>query len=310
MRSAFLMGSLVVALGVAAIAACSTSNEVTDDADAGDDEGGSNTIPPGSGPESPPGPAGSGLNTGLPCDVQGVLENRCIACHDGGKAVAMLSYDDLMKMSKVDPSKTIAQEALVRMKSTTSPMPPPPAVPPEADEIAIFEAWVNAGTPKGAVCTDPPPDGGTTGDGGAGDGGDGGTTATVCTSGTTWTAANGENANMRPGEACNACHQVQGGPNLRIAGTVYPTAHEPDDCNGAKPPIVVRITDKNNRITNININTSGNFSTVARPTPPFRATIISGAKTRSMMGSVTSGDCNSCHTVAGKNGAPGRIMAP
>jgi hypothetical protein len=24
----------------------------------------------------------------------------------------------------------------------------------------------------------------------------------------------------------------------------------------------------------------------------------------------TSGDCNSCHTVNGANGAPGRIMAP
>jgi predicted CXXCH cytochrome family protein len=29
-----------------------------------------------------------------------------------------------------------------------------------------------------------------------------------------------------------------------------------------------------------------------------------------MSGAVTAGDCNSCHTEQGANGAPGRIMAP
>jgi predicted CXXCH cytochrome family protein len=29
-----------------------------------------------------------------------------------------------------------------------------------------------------------------------------------------------------------------------------------------------------------------------------------------MVGKVTSGDCNSCHTTAGANGAPGRILVP
>jgi predicted CXXCH cytochrome family protein len=29
-----------------------------------------------------------------------------------------------------------------------------------------------------------------------------------------------------------------------------------------------------------------------------------------MNGTVNSGDCNGCHTVAGANGAPGRILAP
>lgn len=309
MRSLFLVGSLAIVLGAATVAACKSSGEVTDgdDGGTGDETGGPSTLPPGS---SPPGPAGSGLNTGLPCDVQGVLENRCIACHDGKQEVAMLSYDDLMKKSTVDPSKTIAQEALIRMQSKTSPMPPPPAVPPEADEIQIFQDWVNAGTPKGAVCTDPPP----TTDGGVPEGGtlpDGGDAGVVCTSGTTYKAGFGPD--MRPGEACNACHQVQGGPNLRIAGTVYPTLHEPDDCNGSKPPppITITITDKAGKKTVMTATQVGNFSTQAKGImPPFKATISDGTKTRSMVGSVTSGDCNSCHTTLGKNGAPGRIQAP
>ena len=40
------------------------------------------------------------------------------------------------------------------------------------------------------------------------------------------------------------------------------------------------------------------------------AVVTDGVKTRQMQGTVTSGDCNSCHTVNGTNGAPGRIMAP
>jgi hypothetical protein len=305
MRSAFLLGSFVIVLAAAAGAACTSNGEVTDGDDGGTgDETGGSTLPP---ETIPPGPAGSGLNTGLPCDVQGVLENRCIACHDGKQQVAMLSYDDLMKKSTVDPSKTIAQLAAIRMQSKTSPMPPPPAVPPEADEIQIFTDWVNAGTPKGAVCTDPPPpagDAGPTIDAGADAG-------PVCTSGTKYNGGFG--ADMRPGEACNACHQVQGGPNLRIAGTVYPTLHEVDDCNGKKPPpvLTVTITDKAGKQTKMTANQVGNFSTQAKGIqPPFKATVSDGTKTRSMVGSVTSGDCNSCHTVAGKNSAPGRIMAP
>ena len=37
---------------------------------------------------------------------------------------------------------------------------------------------------------------------------------------------------------------------------------------------------------------------------------VDGTKTRAMIGKVTSGDCNSCHSTAGLNGAPGRILVP
>ena len=63
-------------------------------------------------------------------------------------------------------------------------------------------------------------------------------------------------------------------------------------------------------MTNVPVNTVGNFSTRARIVPPFKVKVTSGAKERVMAGALTAGDCNSCHTVAGVNGAPGRIMAP
>lgn len=270
---------------------------------------------PGTGTEE--GPAGTGLNTNLPCDVQAILENRCIACHDGKTAVAMLKYSDLVAPAPSDPSKTLAQQALLRMQSDTNPMPPPPAVPPEEDEIESFRAWVEAGLPRETMsCTDPPPDAGTDPDpvDASTDGGDAGS---VCTSGTYWTLGNAGSPLMHPGMACNACHQQAGGPNLRIAGTVFPTLRDPDDCNGKGPPpqLTVIVTDRDNRNFNLQVNAAGNFVYENRlfqrpPRPPLRARVTDGTNTRQMMGTVTSGDCNSCHTAQGRNGAPGRILAP
>jgi cytochrome c5 len=261
------------------------------------------------GAEGGTGAAGTGLKTGLPCEVQAVLENRCIACHDGTRPESprLLDYADLVAPSKVDPAKSMAQEALGRMRSTTSPMPPPPAVPPDNAEIEPFETWVILGTPKRIeTCTDAPPPTSkppTTTPG-----------PTGCTSGKTWTSGDMGSPLMHPGGACNACHQVKGGPNLAIAGTVFPSLHEPNDCNGSAPPptITVTVTDSKGRVLALPVNAAGNFEIehTAKLTPPFKASLSNGTKTTAMMGSVTSGDCNSCHTVAGANGAPGRIMAP
>lgn len=315
MRHAIL---LLSALGVAVMAAtaCSSDFEDTEVVTDGGTAEGSSTIPNGNnGPSGPEAPAGTGGNTGLPCDVQAVLENRCIACHDGGKAVPMLTYGDLAKKSSVDPTKTIAELALIRMQSKTSPMPPPPAVGPDADEIEVFDAWAKAGFPKESkACTDAPPDGGTPDgggpllDGAAPDGGDAGS---FCTSGILWANGNQQSPLMNPGMACNACHQIAGGPNLRIAGTVYTALNEKDLCYG-KPQLKVRVTAADGKVFNMDVNNAGNFFLGgSRPKPPFKAMVIdANGKTRAMQGSVTSGDCNSCHTQTGKNGAPGRIIAP
>jgi hypothetical protein len=269
------------------------------------------------------GAAGTGLATGLPCDVQAVIENRCIACHDGtGAPPKLLDYATLVAPSTKDPSKSRAAVAVELMRGAA--MPPRPAVPPADDEIASFEDWVNNGTYRETTaCTTPPPrtpspaavpDAGTA----TGGGGDAGTPTApgVCTSGQRWTQANQGSPLMHPGNACNACHQVSGGPNLRVAGTVYATSHEANDCNGVAPPpqLSVIVTDSRGSTFTLAVNAAGNFLLQQQggqpPRAPFKARITDGTKERAMQGTVTSGDCNSCHTTTGANGAPGRIMAP
>lgn len=305
-RAFFVLTLPSLAVAVVAIACSGDPSSAPEDVTR--DDAGSSVIPPGSKPSEPSGPAGTGLATGLPCDVQGILENRCIACHGGDDPPPLLDYDDLKAKSKKDPTKTIAEVALDEMRAKT--MPPTPAVPPEDDEIASFEEWIDAGTPRNSTaCTDPPLP---AGDGGTDAGADAGP---KCTSGQMWMGDDDDGTPlMNPGEACNACHQQQGGPNLRIGGTVYPSLHEPDDCIGSAPPPQLRVvvTDSRNRVFNMPVNASGNFLTRngERPRPPLRAVVTNGQQTRAMVGTVTSGDCNSCHTVNGANGAPGRIMAP
>lgn len=316
MRHALLLLTIPTLAAAVVAAACSTSES---EPPAEQTDGGDTVIPPG--PESenapsntdpgPTGPVGSGLATGLPCDVQGIIENRCIACHQGENPPPLLDYDDLSAPSSKDPNKSRAEVALEMMQGGL--MPPKPAVPAEEDEIQAFQDWVNGGLQKNPEsCTPPVDDAGAppAGDGGI-DGGDG--AVVKCTSGKTWT---GEPSQlMHPGRACLNCHQQQGGPNLRIAGTVYPTLHEPDDCIGSAPPpqITVIVTDSRPgrpREVRMQVNASGNFFTRQRLTPPFRVRITDGTNTRRMNQAVTSGDCNSCHTQNGANGAPGRIMAP
>jgi hypothetical protein len=103
---------------------------------------------------------------------------------------------------------------------------------------------------------------------------------------------------------------MQGGPTYTVAGTVYPTAHEPNDCNGVTGGLTVVVTDANGVVRNINVNNAGNFSLSGQVKPPFKVKVTNGAKERVMVGPLTAGDCNSCHTVTGVNGAPGRVMAP
>jgi mono/diheme cytochrome c family protein len=313
MRQALFFGSFALSAVVTALA-CGGDNSDSGDGDNGIEAGSSEQAEGGI-----YGTAGTGAATGLPCDVQALIENRCIACHDGNTqgAPPLLNYPELTSPSRTDPPKSLAQEALIRMQQKTGPttMPPPPAVGPDPDEIATFANWVNAGTPPNPMaCTDMPPpaaEGGTTtmtGDGGGGVMG-------TCTSMMTWSGGNMASELMNPGEACMACHQQLGGPNLSFAGTVYKTSHEADLCNGVSPPptITVTVTDKQGKTASATVNAAGNFQ-IAKQTPPlkapFKAQLSDGTNTRSMMGSVTSGDCNSCHTVAGANGAPGRILAP
>jgi hypothetical protein len=217
-----------------------------------------------------------------------------------------VTYGDLTAPSVSNKALSEAAQAVARMKDTTSPMPPSgPA--PSASEIATVEAWVTASTPKGASCGGTPvlPD-----DAGAAP--NPYNTPLQCSSNKTWTG--NEGLTMRPGDTCINCHTAQKKCTstqckFSVAGTVYPTAHEPTNCNGMSGSSVV-ITDANNKTVTLATNSVGTFATTTLLTPPFTVKVTSGGKTRAMSAKAPSGDCNSCHTATGTQNAPGRIMAP
>jgi hypothetical protein len=182
----------------------------------------------------------------------------------------------------------------------------PPGGGVSAADIGTFATWVGAGA-QGVPC------GGMGGMGGAADaGGDPFGTPSVCTSGAKWSGGNQGSSRMNPGQACIACHQKLGGPfpPMTIGGTVYPTAHEPNNCNGASGAVVVVEDANHQQVFTMTTNSAGNFRS-SQPLPAgYFVKVTANGKERAMMTSPPSGDCNSCHTETGANGAPGRIMAP
>jgi len=143
---------------------------------------------------------------------------------------------------------------------------------------------------------------------------------------------------MRPGEACLNCHTGGGGtaeddgggddgggggddgggggddgaPLYTLAGTVYPTAHEPNDCvSNRLSGAVVTVFDSTGRaIATMTVNAAGNFFSTAAVRFPITARVTFQGRERVMTTPQNSGNCNSCHTQNGANGAPGRILAP
>jgi hypothetical protein len=286
-RDAFF---LFVVVGASAVAACggSTSSDLTNpDGSAGVDAG----------------DAGTSATDGLPCDVDQLLSASCRSCHSSpptsGAPMPMVTYADLIAPAKTQPQKKVAQLAAERMASTTAPMPATGQLP--VAQIATMQNWVNAGMPTGGcgiAGTDPlssPP---------------------VCTSGANWTRGNHGSVQMHPGDACITCHATSGGeaPTFTAAGTVFPSGHEPNDCNGLDPTSIgleVVLTDANGKDIPVSVNSVGNFYYTGALAIPFTARLTENdGKVRAMATPQTSGDCNSCHTQTGANGAPGRITAP
>jgi len=288
----------------------------------------------GTGPAGSTGPAGGGsagtsgtvADTGLPCDVATLLSNRCWTCHGPTPAAvglpSLVTRAQLMAPSGSDPSKTNAQLAVTRMQNTASPMPPPPTTPASAAETATLNNWIAAGYPTGS-CGTTSGTGGSSGSGGSsGTGGAGGVSdpfgvPPTCTSMTTWTRGNNGSSSMNPGMACISCHATSGGeaPRYAIAGTVYPTAHEPDLCNGAgsgtgAQAVQVVIVGADGRTTTLMPNSAGNFYAQTTVATPYQAKVVYMGRERAMVAKQTSGDCNSCHTQNGTNSAPGRILLP
>jgi hypothetical protein len=251
------------------------------------------------------GDAATAAATGVPCDVATAFAS-CASCHSstpsGGAPMALVSYSDLTAISAKDPTMTNAQRSVLRMKATTSPMPPAPGTPATAATIATIQAWITAGTPKGTC-----------------GGGDAGPVVpspfsgpSVCTSGKSWTGGDKGSSSMHPGVACIACHSKSSEPpQFAAAGTVYPTGHEPDNCNSVlAAPATVVIVDATKKVFNLTVNSVGNFSVPGTIAKPYTAKIVYEGRERIMTASQTNGDCNSCHTQAGASLAPGRLLLP
>ncbi|MFO0683214.1 MAG: hypothetical protein U0234_14245 [Sandaracinus sp.] len=260
-------------------------------------DGGGVTAHDGGGSTTPDG--GGGGDTGLPCDVQAVLTNHCTSCHAATPVASapmpLVTYEDLARASLTQPSLSNAALSVMRMHDTARPMPPSPFTAVPAADIATFENWVNAGMQRG-TCGGP---------------------VTVCTSGTYWTRRDRGSELMHPGMACIDCHSLGEGPDvpLTIGGTVYPTSHEPDDCNGSSEAlaggtVTVTITGSDGASVQLTTNEAGNFMYDQPIAFPITATVEVGGRVRAMTTPATSGDCNSCHTESGTSGAPGRIQAP
>jgi hypothetical protein len=255
-------------------------------------------------------------STGLPCDVAKVLSSSCTDCHGrrptSGAPNALVTYEDLAAPSKDEPGKSVAEVSLERMKDAKQPMPPDGKV--SAADIATLEKWVGAGMPRGTCGGTAGPeggaDGGTSGDGGTKPADASADAATVCTSGTTWAQGAPASELMHPGKTCIACHSAMQGPPYTLAGTVYPTIHEPNDCNGASAPnLSVLIIDATGKTHTMPVNEAGNFMRVTSIPMPYRAMVVDGVKVREMKTPQTDGDCNGCHSEQG-NHSPGRVMAP
>ena len=261
---------------------------------------------PGSGGKG--GGADAGVPGGtLPCDVQTLLVNRCDSCHgttpSGGAPRSLVTYANLTSADPANTAMTEAQVALQRMQNTASPMPPSPASAATSAEIATLQNWINGGYPSGSC------------------GGDAGAPPSdplnappTCTSKVTWTQGTNGSSSMEPGQACISCHAKSGeAPTFVIAGTLYPTGHEPDNCNGVNGTTGAKVVVTGNNGTSVTLtpNSAGNFYSSTTLPPPYKAKVVNAAGVERVMSSTAStGDCNSCHTQTGANNAPGRITLP
>jgi hypothetical protein len=133
-----------------------------------------------------------------------------------------------------------------------------------------------------------------------------------CASGQTWKLGDQPTQVMYPGTSCNTCHAQRGIFTFAIAGTVYTASHQSDNCFGIAGVSVV-ITDANDASITLVSDVSGNFlvePAEANVAVPYTASVVTDGGVAAMLESQTNGDCNSCHTQAGTNGAPGRIVTP
>jgi hypothetical protein len=140
--------------------------------------------------------------------------------------------------------------------------------------------------------------------------------APTCTSGAMVPQTRRESDDMNPGMACIQCHtDMQEAASVTVAGTVFPTGHEPDLCNAQAASVAgatVIFTDVAGTEHRMPVSdASGNFHFKGPASFPGQARVVDAdGHERRMLTPVMHGDCNLCHTQDGANAAPGRITMP
>lgn len=141
--------------------------------------------------------------------------------------------------------------------------------------------------------------------------------ASTCTSRMYWRGGEEGSEEMSPGRACNACHrdsdEEERPPLFTLAGTLYPTGHEPNDCYGAHPGgAAIHVVDAQGVALDLAPNSAGNFTTQRTLSFPLSVSVVYQGRVRAMEAPIErgDGDCNRCHTAAGAEDAPGRIVLP
>jgi uncharacterized membrane protein len=89
---------------------------------------------------------------GLPCAVKMVLAAHCQGCHgvDAKNGTPLLNRDNLVTVSKKDPTVTVIERALLRVTATEKPMPPlGKGEAPSQEEQKILRDWVEHGSQPG-----------------------------------------------------------------------------------------------------------------------------------------------------------------
>jgi hypothetical protein len=215
-----------------------------------------------------------------------VLASKCTACHSDPPINNALSglgtYADLRATSKEDPTKDEAQLSVVRMQSSSSPMPPASVQnPASASDVATLQNWINAGYPSGSCPVDggAPPDAGTSGP------------VDVFSGQPPFAPATGGNTH-NAGQNCLSCHNVSStqAPAFLFGGTLYDASGKP--VVGAE----VRVVDDNGTGYSVHTGPSGTFykggSSLATPA---HAGARDATNKALMISPVTAGGCSSCH---------------
>lgn len=234
----------------------------------------------------------------LPCDVQRLVASHCQECHgakpEQGAPFSLVTRADV---------KDAAARMQFRMQAGT--MPPAPRASPSALEQSLFAAWIDAGYPETGTCT-PLPDAGTP-DAGA---------PTTCASNVFYNQLlEPPGELMNPGLSCPTCHAANQlfYVAFTYAGTVMPGLHEKNTCKS--PPTadggIVEIAALDGGVFwQWEVNSSGNFRTLDAGPSPYVARLYRGGMVKQNQTTHTSGDCNTCHTEQGANGAAGRLTFP